>query len=201
MIISVPYFRILFPNRFTINRLSRNGITEHVLCLNITGFATYSKRWISAGEMPVARRHFKECKHLKKQHLCKCFVCVCVRGYMHECWCVEPEQPCCLVFPAMAESLLGSHTSCCHISGHTLTHSVYTLHCPNTSSGFSPLSGVTKLTSLNMKRIKRRRIPGFNYFSRNTVCNVVNWRQIISKSVFSLMQMDISMTSTLVRVL
>lgn len=71
------------------------------------------------------------------EYACECvYECVCGVGFT----CVETRQPGCLVGLATAEeqSLLGSHTSRCHNSGHTPTHSVYTLHCSYTSSGFSP---------------------------------------------------------------
>lgn len=75
-------------------------------------------------------------------------------------------QPCCVLFAvavAGKQPLPGSHTSCCHISAHTLTHSVYTLHCPHTSPGFSPLSGLTKVTSLDMMMIKLHGMLGLNF--------------------------------------
>ena len=133
--------------------------------------------------MPVACRYFQESKHKKQQHesIRICFACVCTSFvYMVTCMNVH-VWPCVSMVPVLRQVslavlsaqpwlteqqlLLGSHTSCCHISGHTLTHSVYTLHCSYTSSGISPLSWVTKLTSLNMKIIKGHSRPWFNFFT------------------------------------
>lgn len=102
----------------------------------------------------------------------------CMHGNVHECVCglgLASLMHLCRDWAALPSCVPGpgraAAVAC--ISGHTLTHSVYTLHCPYTSSGFSPLSWVTNLTSLNMKIIKGQSIPGFNFFRHSPELHLI----------------------------
>lgn len=94
------------------------------------------------------------------------FECICICAWMCMNACVAllvwlTDLPSC--FPGQSSSRCLAHTPAAVTFQDTLTHSVYTLRCPYTSSGFSPLSWVTRLTSMNMKIIKGHSIPGLNF--------------------------------------
>lgn len=75
---------------------------------------------------------------------------------------VEEKPTAASLISTPAAALLGSSTSHCHVLGHTVTHSVYTLHRSHASSSpVAPLPRVTNLTSRNMKLIKGHSTPEF----------------------------------------